>query len=119
MVDGPLDRETASEYNVSPSQLLMRGLRLSSSTSVITVHVSDVNDNAPRLLAEPVNNVYVKENSPVGSVIHTVSAFDPDLNENAKVSYSYIGDAKSASVSGCCQSELCEWRNIQPEVFQL
>ncbi|XP_061090081.1 protocadherin alpha-8-like [Conger conger] len=99
VVDGPLDRETASEYNVTITAT-DEGTPPLSSTSVITVHVSDVNDNAPHF-PEPVNNVYVKENSPVGSVIYTVSAFDPDLNENAKVSYSLLETSpKGASASG-------------------
>ncbi|CDQ86958.1 unnamed protein product [Oncorhynchus mykiss] len=67
-----------------------------SSTSVITVHVSDVNDNAPRF-SEPVINVYVKENSPVGDVIYMMSAFDPDSDENAKMTYSLLD--KSVSIS--------------------
>ncbi|XP_061090082.1 protocadherin alpha-4-like [Conger conger] len=98
VVGGPLDRETASEYNVTITAT-DEGTPPLSSTSVITVHVSDVNDNAPHF-TKPVNNVYVKENSPVGSVIYTVSAFDPDLNDNAKVSYSLLETAKGASASG-------------------
>ncbi len=42
-----------------------------------------MNDNAPRF-PEPVINVYVKENSQIGAVIHTVSAFDPDVGDNAR-----------------------------------
>ncbi|XP_047441816.1 protocadherin alpha-2-like isoform X2 [Mugil cephalus] len=87
-VDGPLDRETVSQYNVtiiatdggSPSL---------SSTSLIPVHISDVNDNAP-LFSEPVINIYVKENSAVGGTIFTVTAADPDTKENAKVTYSLL-----------------------------
>uniref|UniRef100_A0A8C6SXA7 Cadherin domain-containing protein n=1 Tax=Neogobius melanostomus TaxID=47308 RepID=A0A8C6SXA7_9GOBI len=67
VVDGPLDRE------------------------VITVHVSDVNDNAPRFMA-PVINVYVKENSPTGSVLCSVKALDADLGDNAKLSYTLLNN---------------------------
>ncbi|KTG40109.1 hypothetical protein cypCar_00032975 [Cyprinus carpio] len=80
VVNGPLDRERASEYNVTITAT-DEGSPPLSSTSVITVHVSDVNDNAPRF-SEPVINVYVKENSQIGAVIHTVSAFDPDVGNN-------------------------------------
>ncbi|XP_061090073.1 protocadherin alpha-3-like [Conger conger] len=86
VVDGPLDRENASRYNVT-IRATDEGIPPLSSTSIITVQVSDVNDNAPRF-PESVINVHLKENSAVGSVIYRVSAFDPDLNENAKVSYS-------------------------------
>ncbi|KAA8588943.1 hypothetical protein FQN60_010288, partial [Etheostoma spectabile] len=58
-----------------------------SSTSVITVQVSDVNDNPPGFL-KPLINVYVKENSPIGTTIHTLTTLDSDLNENAKATNS-------------------------------
>ncbi|KAG9335338.1 hypothetical protein JZ751_005340, partial [Albula glossodonta] len=82
VVDGPLDRENVSQYNVTITAT-DEGTPPLSSTSIITVYVSDVNDNAPRF-PEPVINVYLKENSPVGGLICTVSAFDPDENENAR-----------------------------------
>uniref|UniRef100_A0A667X8Y6 Cadherin domain-containing protein n=1 Tax=Myripristis murdjan TaxID=586833 RepID=A0A667X8Y6_9TELE len=88
LVDGPLDRESVSEYNISITAT-DEGTPPVSSTSVITVHISDTNDNAPRFL-EPLINVYVKENSPVGGIIHTMTTFDADLNGNAKVTYSLI-----------------------------
>uniref|UniRef100_A0AAZ3Q7P5 Protocadherin 2 alpha a 15 n=1 Tax=Oncorhynchus tshawytscha TaxID=74940 RepID=A0AAZ3Q7P5_ONCTS len=95
VVDGPLDRESASQYNVTITAT-DEGTPPLSSTSVITVYVSDVNDNAP-LFSEPVVNVYVKENSPVGDVIYTMSAFDPDSDENTKMTYSLLD--KSVSIS--------------------
>ncbi|XP_029107015.1 protocadherin alpha-2-like isoform X6 [Scleropages formosus] len=88
VVDGPLDRESTSQYNVTITAT-DEGTPPLTSTSVITVHVSDVNDNAPRF-PEPVINVYVKENSQIGTVISTVSATDPDENENARVSYTLV-----------------------------
>ncbi|XP_031645865.1 protocadherin alpha-4-like [Oncorhynchus kisutch] len=97
VVDGPLDRESASQYNVTITAT-DEGTPPLSSTSVITVHVSDVNDNAPRF-SEPVINVYVKENSPVGDVIYTMSAFDPDSDENAKMTYSLLNTSVPISSS--------------------
>ncbi|XP_030251895.1 protocadherin alpha-2-like isoform X28 [Sparus aurata] len=88
VVDGPLDRENTSVYNVTITAT-DEGNPPLSSIRVITVHVSDVNDNAPRFM-EPVINVYVKENSPTGSVISTVTAFDPDLDRNAKLTYKLL-----------------------------
>ncbi|XP_055744832.1 protocadherin alpha-3-like isoform X1 [Salvelinus fontinalis] len=97
VVDGPLDRESASQYNVTVTAT-DEGTPPLSSTSVITVHVSDVNDNAPHF-SEPVINVYVKENSPV-DVIKTVSALDSDVNENGQVTYSLLErNGKSAPLS--------------------
>ncbi|XP_033829870.1 protocadherin alpha-8-like isoform X1 [Periophthalmus magnuspinnatus] len=88
VVDGSLDREQTPEYNVTITTL-DEGSPPLSSTRVITVHVSDVNDNAPRFTA-PVINVYVKENSPTGSVLCSVKALDADLDNNAKVSYTLV-----------------------------
>ncbi|XP_074530027.1 protocadherin alpha-2-like isoform X13 [Halichoeres trimaculatus] len=95
VVDGALDRENTSVYNVTITAT-DEGSPPLSSVRIITVHVSDVNDNAPRFM-EPVINVYVKENSATGSVIYTMSAFDPDLDSNAKVTYKLL-DSSPKSV---------------------
>ncbi|XP_031654432.1 protocadherin alpha-8 isoform X7 [Oncorhynchus kisutch] len=95
VVNGPLDRESASHYNVTIAAT-DEGTPPLSSTRVITVHVADVNDNAPRF-SEPVINVYVKENSPIRDVIKTVSAVDADVNENSHVTYSFL-ESKNNSV---------------------
>ena len=106
LVDDVLDREKASQYNVTITAR-DEGTPSLSSTSVITVHVSDVNDNAPRF-PEPVINIFVKENSQVGDVIYTVSAFDVDIENNAKVSYSILDNsANNAFVTS--------WVNINQE----
>uniref|UniRef100_A0A4W6BUJ6 Cadherin domain-containing protein n=1 Tax=Lates calcarifer TaxID=8187 RepID=A0A4W6BUJ6_LATCA len=88
LVDGQLDRESVSNYNVT-IVASDKGVPPLSSTSVVSIHVSDVNDNAPRF-AEPVINVYVNENSPVGAVIKTVTATDADVERNGQVSYSFL-----------------------------
>nr|XP_023649991.1 protocadherin alpha-4-like [Paramormyrops kingsleyae] len=90
-----LDRESVSQYNLTITAT-DDGSPPLSSTSVITVHVSDVNDNAPRFV-QPIINIYLKENNQIGTFIYTVSAADPDENENARVSYSLI-EGSSASV---------------------
>ncbi|XP_042275755.1 protocadherin alpha-3-like isoform X4 [Thunnus maccoyii] len=98
VVDGTLDRERASKYNVTITAT-DEGVPPLSGTSVITVHVSDVNDNAPRF-KEPVINIFVKENSPVGAVIYTMIADDPDVDENAKVTFSVINNNHKNNVIG-------------------
>ncbi|KAK2849140.1 hypothetical protein Q5P01_008974 [Channa striata] len=92
VVDGALDREENSFYNVTIVASDEGTPRLSS-TRVFNVQISDVNDNAPRFL-EPIIKIYVKENGPIGSRIGTITANDPDVNENAKVTYSLDGDSK-------------------------
>ena len=49
VVDGPLDRESSAQYNVTITAT-DEGTPPLTSTSVITVHVSDVNDNPPRFM---------------------------------------------------------------------
>ncbi|XP_026185826.1 protocadherin alpha-5-like isoform X4 [Mastacembelus armatus] len=98
VVDGTLDRERANQYNVT-ILATDEGDPPLSGTSVITVHVSDVNDNAP-LFKEPVINIFVKENSPVGAVIYTVTAVDPDVDENAKVTFSVMTTNHKNNVLG-------------------
>ena len=97
VVDGPLDRESSAQYNVTISAT-DEGIPPLTSTSVITVHVSDVNDNPPRF-SERIISMFVKENSPVGSVLFTVSAIDPDVSENAKVSYYILESSPSSAVN--------------------
>ncbi|KAM8910687.1 protocadherin alpha-2-like [Spinachia spinachia] len=91
VVDGPLDRENTSIYNVTITAT-DEGSPPLSSIRVITVHVSDVNDNAPRFM-QPVIHVFVKENCPVGDNIYKVNAFDPDLDRNSKLTYKLLNSS--------------------------
>nr|XP_046262315.1 protocadherin alpha-8-like isoform X7 [Scatophagus argus] len=91
LVDGPLDRESVSQYNVSIAAT-DAGTPSLSSTTVITVQISDVNDNPPRFL-ESVINVYVKENSPTGTTMYALTTLDSDLNDNAKATYRFINSS--------------------------
>ncbi|XP_026214080.1 protocadherin alpha-2-like [Anabas testudineus] len=91
LVDGPLDRESVSQYNVSITAK-DEGTPSLSTTSIVTVHVSDVNDNPPRF-PEPLVNIYVKENSPVGTTIHTLTTLDSDLNDNAKSTFNLLNSS--------------------------
>ncbi|XP_061691685.1 protocadherin alpha-3-like [Syngnathoides biaculeatus] len=88
IVDGALDRENISFYNVSIIAT-DEGSPPLSTRRIITVQLSDVNDNAPRFM-QPVINVYVEENSPAGYSLCSVKAHDPDLGQNAKVSYTLL-----------------------------
>ncbi|XP_072573210.1 protocadherin alpha-3-like [Paramormyrops kingsleyae] len=93
VVDGPLDRETVSQYNVTITAT-DEGTPPLSVAKIITVDVSDVNDNAPRFSSSELI-VYLRENMPVGSNVLTVFAFDADAKENAEVTYSLlIGNSK-------------------------
>ncbi|XP_026049591.1 protocadherin alpha-8-like isoform X7 [Astatotilapia calliptera] len=90
VIGGVLDRELVSHYNIT-IKATDEGSPPLSSTSVVTIQVSDVNDNAP-LFGDTVINIYVAENSPVGTVLKTVCATDADAGENGQVRYSLVSD---------------------------
>uniref|UniRef100_A0A6J0U549 Protocadherin alpha-5-like isoform X13 n=1 Tax=Pogona vitticeps TaxID=103695 RepID=A0A6J0U549_9SAUR len=81
----PLDREQVAEFEVV-IVAQDQGIPSLSASSSLVVPVSDVNDNAPAF-AQPSYTVFVKENNPPGAHIFTVSASDPDMAENALISY--------------------------------
>uniref|UniRef100_A0A3P8V5H9 Si:dkey-262j3.7 n=1 Tax=Cynoglossus semilaevis TaxID=244447 RepID=A0A3P8V5H9_CYNSE len=93
VVNGPLDRERSTKYNLT-IEATDEGVPPLSSTCVVAVLVADVNDNAPRF-KDPVINIFVKENSAVGGVIHTMTADDADAEENARVTFSVITNNKN------------------------
>ncbi|XP_066480583.1 protocadherin alpha-6-like [Tiliqua scincoides] len=81
----PLDREQVAEYRLIVT-VQDQGTPSLSATSSLVVPIGDVNDNAPTF-SQPTYTVFVKENNPPGAHIFTVSASDPDMAENAQVSY--------------------------------
>ncbi|XP_058852115.1 protocadherin alpha-8-like isoform X8 [Acipenser ruthenus] len=91
ILEGVLDRERVSEYNVTITAT-DEGSPPLSLTQIITFQVSDVNDNAP-FFPQSVVTVYQKENAPTGSILLTVNASDPDLDRNAIVTYSLLESA--------------------------
>ncbi|KAM8958728.1 protocadherin gamma-B7 isoform 23-T25 [Lycaon pictus] len=88
VTDGALDREKTSSYNVTITAT-DRGKPPLSSSSSITLHITDVNDNAP-VFQQASYVVHVAENNPPGASIAQVSASDPDLGPNGRVSYSIV-----------------------------
>ncbi len=97
VLSGTLDREETAQYNISVTAT-DEGTPPLSKTTVIAIHISDVNDNAPRFQDSAIN-VYVKENSPAGGQIATVSAQDHDNGENAHVTYSLPDSPSSVPLS--------------------
>uniref|UniRef100_A0A3Q3VQT3 Cadherin domain-containing protein n=1 Tax=Mola mola TaxID=94237 RepID=A0A3Q3VQT3_MOLML len=83
--DSELDRETASEYNISVT-CSDEGVPSLSSSVTLTLHISDVNDNAP-VFEKSSYEAYIVENNTPGLSIFTVKARDADWNQNARVSY--------------------------------
>lgn len=88
VTDGPLDREKAESYTLTVVAK-DKGVPSLSTSKSIKVHVSDENDNAPRFM-QTVYDVYVTENNVPGAYIYAVSAVDPDVGQNAHITYSIL-----------------------------
>nr|XP_005900309.1 PREDICTED: protocadherin gamma-B4 [Bos mutus] len=88
VTDGVLDREQTPGYNITITATDKGKPPLSSSSS-ITLHIGDVNDNMP-VFERASYVVHVAENNPPGASITQVSASDPDLGPNGHVSYSIV-----------------------------
>ncbi|KAM9740591.1 protocadherin gamma-A5-like isoform 36-T36 [Menidia menidia] len=85
VTDSELDRERASEYNITVT-CSDEGVPSLSSSVTLTLQISDVNDNAP-VFEKSSYEAYILENNTPGLSIFTVKATDADWNQNARVSY--------------------------------
>uniref|UniRef100_A0A3B3UC07 Protocadherin 1 gamma b 2 n=1 Tax=Poecilia latipinna TaxID=48699 RepID=A0A3B3UC07_9TELE len=85
ITDSVLDRETVSEYNVSVIAT-DGGIPPLSAQITFNVKVSDVNDHAP-IFSQSVYSAFIKENNSPGLPFITLTAKDPDENQNARISY--------------------------------
>ncbi|XP_063342943.1 protocadherin beta-16-like [Pelmatolapia mariae] len=85
VTDSDLDRERASEYNITVI-CSDEGVPSLSSSVTLTLQISDVNDNAP-VFERSSYEAYIVENNTPGLSIFTVKASDADWNQNARVSY--------------------------------
>ncbi|XP_057705815.1 protocadherin gamma-C5-like isoform X4 [Corythoichthys intestinalis] len=85
---GPLDRETESEYKVV-IRASDGGSPPLSSQNTFVVKLSDVNDNAP-IFSQNSYSLDIPENNAPSAPIAAVSATDPDLGDNARITYSIL-----------------------------
>ncbi|CAI9170594.1 unnamed protein product [Rangifer tarandus platyrhynchus] len=90
MTDTLLDRELVPSYNITVMATDRGSPPLSTETD-ITLHVADINDNAPAF-SQASYSAYILENNPRGASIISVTAYDPDYGENAQVTYSLVED---------------------------
>ncbi|XP_041846854.1 protocadherin alpha-9-like [Melanotaenia boesemani] len=97
VIDGPLDRESKPQYNITIIAT-DEGSPPLSSMNIIYVEVSDVNDNNPRFTEDTIT-IFIKENSPVGAIMKTLSAVDADTDENAQVRYSLLHSGNTMPLS--------------------
>ncbi|XP_051971397.1 protocadherin gamma-A12-like isoform X33 [Xyrauchen texanus] len=95
-----LDREQVSDYNITVTAT-DGGFPPLSTSVIIQVFVSDVNDNPP-VFEQQSYSAYVSENNKPGTSICSVSAKDPDWRQNGTVLYSLV----SSEVRGVPVSSL-------------
>ncbi|XP_073505314.1 protocadherin gamma-B1-like [Phyllobates terribilis] len=81
-----IDREKSSFYNITIIAT-DRGSPSLSSTRVLTLDISDINDNPP-MFSKSIYVSYVAENNLPGASIFSIQASDPDTGDNAKIIYS-------------------------------
>ncbi|KAL6048631.1 hypothetical protein STEG23_002316 [Scotinomys teguina] len=88
VTEGPLDRESRAEYNITITVTDMGTPRLTTQHT-ITVQVSDVNDNVPAF-TQTSYTLFVHENNSPALHIGTISATDSDSGSNARITYSLL-----------------------------
>uniref|UniRef100_A0A8D2J7F9 Protocadherin beta 3 n=1 Tax=Varanus komodoensis TaxID=61221 RepID=A0A8D2J7F9_VARKO len=94
----PLDRERVPEYNVTITATDQGSPRLTSLT-VISIPISDINDNPP-VFERPLYEMQVRENNIPGLLIGSVHASDLDVEQNAKLTYTLLpGKVRDGPVS--------------------
>nr|XP_034959206.1 protocadherin beta-16-like [Zootoca vivipara] len=88
LVQSSLDREKVSEYNITITAVDQGSPRLTS-TRMINVQISDVNDNPP-VFEKSSWEMQIRENNIPGLLIGSVHAADLDTEKNAKITYSLL-----------------------------
>ncbi|XP_068187568.1 protocadherin alpha-C2-like isoform X2 [Antennarius striatus] len=85
LVSKPLDREIMSKYDIT-LRVTDKGSPPLSENETISLEILDVNDNAPKF-PQSFYTIHVVENNLPGALLTSLSAFDPDLNENQYLVY--------------------------------
>lgn len=92
-----MDREAREQYLVVVQVKDMLGLSGGySSTTTVTISLSDVNDNGP-IFQHHLYTFAVVENAAVGTTVGRIMALDGDIGINAKMTYSLEDDLEGSS----------------------
>nr|XP_019953269.1 PREDICTED: protocadherin gamma-A9-like [Paralichthys olivaceus] len=86
VLEKPLDREKHEHLSLVLTAV-DGGDPQMTGTMQILITVLDVNDNAP-VFTQPIYKASIKENSPVGTAVVTVTATDADHGSNGRITYS-------------------------------
>ena len=91
----------------------------------VTVIVTDSDDNVPSFHPSSLD-IFVPEDAPIGYVVHTISAFDPDLGSNATIHFELVTTrvpfllnttTGSLSLATCLDAESQPVYNLQVNGF--
>uniref|UniRef100_A0A671M6S3 Cadherin EGF LAG seven-pass G-type receptor 3-like n=1 Tax=Sinocyclocheilus anshuiensis TaxID=1608454 RepID=A0A671M6S3_9TELE len=89
-VVAPLDYETEREYTLRLRAQDNGRPPLSNNTGIVSVQVTDVNDNPPIFVSTPFQAT-VLESAPIGHSILHIQAIDTDNGDNARLEYRLTG----------------------------
>uniref|UniRef100_A0A672P6R9 Cadherin EGF LAG seven-pass G-type receptor 3 n=1 Tax=Sinocyclocheilus grahami TaxID=75366 RepID=A0A672P6R9_SINGR len=89
-VVAPLDFETEREYTLRLRAQDNGRPPLSNNTGIVSVQVTDVNDNPPIFVSTPFQAT-VLESAPIGHSILHIQAIDTDNGDNARLEYHLTG----------------------------
>ncbi|XP_055411850.1 protocadherin beta-16-like [Bubalus kerabau] len=95
VLDKELDREEEPEISLTLTAL-DGGSPPRYGTAQVRIEVVDINDNAPQF-QQLLYKVHIPENSPVGSLVVTVSASDVDSGPYGKISYTFFQPSEDIS----------------------
>lgn len=87
VLNKPLDREKHNAFRLNLTAV-DGGKPEKFGTAHLFVNILDVNDNAPEF-DKPLQRVTLLENSPVGTLVTSLIAFDADDGLNGEISYSF------------------------------
>ncbi|XP_078117590.1 cadherin-related family member 2 [Sander vitreus] len=62
------------------------------STATVTINIKDANDNSPKFLQDTYK-LEVAEHSPVGTILDTITAEDPDMMDQGNITYKLLPES--------------------------
>ncbi|XP_050394981.1 cadherin-23 isoform X6 [Patella vulgata] len=102
-VSKELDREVKAEYSLvvvaTDNKANPKDQR--SNRTTVTIHLEDVNDNAPQYNLNILPSAkFVRESATVGTIVVNILATDKDKGENGTVQYFLTGDTNATNAQG-------------------
>nr|XP_023698680.1 protocadherin beta-15-like isoform X21 [Paramormyrops kingsleyae] len=116
VLDNELDREKQDELSLTLTAY-DGGSPQRSGTVVIHIRVLDANDNVP-VFSQPVYKVNLPENSPLATVVVTISASDADEGQNGEVAYEFSHISSKAKSIFAIDPKTGEIKLIGPIDFE-